>query len=140
MRYNTTTDKRREVQAMKNSKSSLKNRLYEAMTIRGKKAVDLTRDLGIPKSAVSQYLSGKSQNMDSERLYTIAKYLDVDEPWLLGFDVPMERTTETKKEQSTEFDGLSENRKALIDFVMSVSDAKAEKFLRLLQSIEEVDL
>lgn len=76
---------------MENSKSSLKSRLYEAMTIRGKKAVDLTRDLDIPKSAVSQYLSGKSQNMDSSRLYAIAKYLDVSEPWLLGYDVPMER-------------------------------------------------
>ena len=58
---------------MENSKSSLKNRLYEAMSIKGKKAVDLTRDLQIPKSAVSQYLSGKSQNMDYERLYAIAK-------------------------------------------------------------------
>ena len=76
---------------MENSKSSLKSRLYEAMTIRGKKAVDLTRDLDIPKSAVSQYLSGKSQNMDSARLYAIAKYLDVSEPWLLGYDVPLER-------------------------------------------------
>ena len=76
---------------MENSKSSLKSRLYEAMTIRGKKAVDLTRELDIPKSAVSQYLSGKSQNMDSARLYAIAKYLDVSEPWLLGYDVPMER-------------------------------------------------
>lgn len=76
---------------MENSKSSLKSRLYEAMTIRGKKAVNLTRDLDIPKSAVSQYLSGKSQNMDSARLYAIAKYLDVSEPWLLGYDVPMER-------------------------------------------------
>lgn len=96
MRYNTTNNTGREVQAMENSKSSLKTRLYEAMTIRGKKAVDLTRDLQIPKSAVSQYLSGKSQNMDSERLYAIAKYLDVDEPWLLGYDVPM-KTTEAKK-------------------------------------------
>lgn len=76
---------------MENSKCSLKDRLYEAMAIRGKKAVDLTRDLKIPKSAVSQYLSGKSQSMDSKRLYAIAKYLDVDEPWLIGYDVPMER-------------------------------------------------
>ena len=65
---------------MESSKCSLKDRLYEAMAIRGKKAVDLTRDLKIPKSAISQYLSGKSQNMDSERLYKIALYLDVAEP------------------------------------------------------------
>lgn len=77
---------------MENSKCSLQYRLYEAMSAKGKKAVDLTRDLHIPKSAISQYLSGKSQKMDSERLYKIALYLDVSEPWLLGYDVPMERT------------------------------------------------
>ena len=120
---------------MENSKSSLKNRLYEAMTIRGKKAVDLTRDLQIPKSAVSQYLSGKSQNMDSERLYAIAKYLDVDEPWLLGYDVPMKSDTDTKK-QPTEFDGLSEKRKAFIDKVMQMSDAELDRLDKILSLVE----
>ena len=121
---------------MENSKSSLKNRLYEAMTARGKKAVDLTRDLGIPKSAVSQYLSGKSQSMDSERLYAIAKYLDVDEPWLLGFDVPMKSNTETKKEQPTEFDGLSDKKKAFIDKVMQMSDAELDRLDQILALVE----
>ena len=76
---------------MENSKCSLKYRLYEAMVAKGKMAADLARDLQIPKSAISQYLSGKSQNMDSERLYKIAIYLDVSEPWLMGYDVPMEK-------------------------------------------------
>ena len=113
MRYNTTNNTGREVQAMENSKCSLKYRLYEAMAAKGKKAADLARDLQIPKSAISQYLSGKSQNMDSERLHKIASYLDVSEPWLMGYDVPMERQVETKKEQPTETDGLSEKQKAL---------------------------
>ncbi len=123
---------------MENSKSSLKNRLYEAMTIRGKKAVDLTRDLDIPKSAVSQYLSGKSQKMDSERLYAIARYLDVDEPWLLGYDVPMERPTETKK-QPTEFDGLSERKKAFIYKVMQMSEADLDKLDKILSLVENTE-
>ena len=121
---------------MENSKSSLKNRLYEAMTARGKKAVDITRDLGIPKSAVSQYLSGKSQNMDSERLYAIAKYLDVDEPWLLGFDVPMKSTTETKKEQPIEYDRLPENRKEFIYKVAQMSDAEFDRLTQILSLVE----
>lgn len=77
-------------------KAELKDRLKEALEIREKKAVDLVRDLKIPKSAVSQYLSGKSQNMDSERLYLICKYLNVSEPWMMGYDIPMERNTEKK--------------------------------------------
>ena len=121
---------------MENSKSSLKTRLYEAMTIRGKKAVDLTRDLEIPKSAVSQYLSGKSQKMDSERLYAIAKYLDVDEPWLLGYDVPMKSDTETKKEQPTEYDGLSDKKKAFIDKVMHMSDVELDRLDKILSLVE----
>jgi transcriptional regulator with XRE-family HTH domain len=136
MRYNTTNDKGREVQAMENSKSSLKNRLYEAMTIRGKKAVDLTRDLDIPKSAVSQYLSGKSQKMDSERLYAIAKYLDVDEPWLLGYDVPMKSNTEAKKEQPTEYDGLSNNLKELIEQLKELPEDKIQMLLQVAKSIK----
>ena len=121
---------------MENSKSSLKSRLYEAMTIRGKKAVDLTRDLEIPKSAVSQYLSGKSQKMDSERLYAIAKYLDVDEPWLLGYDVPMKSNTETKKEQPTGYDGLSDKKKAFISKVMQMSDAELDRLDQILSLVE----
>ena len=65
--------------------------------IREKKAADLVKALDIPKSAVSQYLSGKSQKMPSERLYSICKYLNVSEPWLLGYDVPMERGFIEKK-------------------------------------------
>lgn len=76
--------------------SELKDRLKYALTIREKKAVDLSRDLGIPKSAVSQYLSGRSQNMDSKRLYSICKYLNVSEPWMLGYDVNMEREVEKR--------------------------------------------
>lgn len=121
---------------MENSKSSLKNRLYEAMTIRGKKAADLVRDLEIPKSAVSQYLSGKSQKMDSERLYSISKYLDVDEPWLLGYDVPMKSGAETKKEQPTGFDGLSDKKKAFIDKVMQMSDAELDRLDQILALVE----
>lgn len=69
----------------------LKNRLQFALDLREKKASDLSKDLNIPKSAISQYLSGKSQKMDSKRLYSICNYLDVSEPWMLGFDVPMEK-------------------------------------------------
>ena len=87
---------------MQEKKAELKDRLQEALYVREKKAVDLVRDLKIPKSAVSQYLSGKSQNMDSERLYSICKYLNVSEPWMLGFDVPMERHLQKIEENPVE--------------------------------------
>ena len=79
---------------MNKQKSTLKDKLNEALILRCKKAADLTKDLNIPKSAISQYLSGKSQNMDTDRLQKIAAYLKVNEPWLLGYDVPMEISEE----------------------------------------------
>ena len=74
----------------------LKNRLREAMQLRGMKAVDLCECTGIPKGAVSYYLSGKSQPK-ADRVYLLSKALGVSEAWLVGFDVPRERTAEQKK-------------------------------------------
>ena len=74
----------------------LKNRLREAMQIRGMKAVDLCEKTGIPKGAISYYLAGKSQPK-ADRVYLLGKALEVSEAWLMGFDVPRERTAEQKK-------------------------------------------
>ena len=80
-----------------NGKAELKDRLQKALDIREKKAVDIARNLNIPKSAISQYLSGNRIIKDSKRIYSIAKYLDVSEAWLMGYDVPMERPMEQKE-------------------------------------------
>lgn len=81
---------------MKMPIAEIKDRLQLALDLNNKKAVDLANDLDIPKSAVSQYLSGKSKNMDSRRLYKICSYLNVSEAWMMGFDVPIERQEMTK--------------------------------------------
>ena len=81
---------------MKAPVAELKTRLQTAMDMNNKKSVDLVNDLGIPKSAMSQYLSGKSKDMDSKRLYKICSYLNVSEAWMMGFDVPMERAVVQK--------------------------------------------
>lgn len=82
---------------MNNPNEELRVRLKKALDIREKKAVDLAKDLNIPKSAISQYLSGKSKTIPSPRLYAICKYLDVSEPWIMGFNVPMERPAAQKE-------------------------------------------
>ena len=101
------------------------------MTAKGKKAVDLTRDLQIPKSAVSQYLSGKSQNMDSERLHKIALYLDVSEPWLMGYDVPKER--ETKKAAPEVGSGIGEAKAKLFEMAENCTEEDAERLVQMME-------
>lgn len=78
------------------NKKELCDRLQEAMSIRGLRAVDIVEKTGIPKGTISYYISGKTEPK-SDRLYLIAQALDVSEAWLLGYDVPMARTIEQKK-------------------------------------------
>lgn len=94
-------------------KAELKDRLKQAMDYRNLKAVDLVERGDIPKSAMSYYLSGRSKPKD-DRLYILAKLLDVSEGWLLGYDVPMERTPEQK--DLDELAALSERIKKEAEF------------------------
>lgn len=81
---------------MKDYSEALSNRLRAAMKLRKLRAVDLSDKTGIPKGAISYYTSGKSKPK-ADRLYLIAQALDVSEAWLLGYDVPMTRTDNQKK-------------------------------------------
>jgi transcriptional regulator with XRE-family HTH domain len=66
-------------------------RLNKAMKIRGLKQIDLVEKTGLAKSAISQYCSGKI-NATQTPLHLIAKALSVNEGWLMGYDIEMERT------------------------------------------------
>lgn len=74
----------------------LQDRLKEALSVRGMKAIDLSEKLDISRGTISYYLSGKS-SPKADRLNQICSILSVSEAWMLGYDVPMERTTEQKK-------------------------------------------
>lgn len=106
---------------MKNGRerqSALKNRLTEALDIRGMKASELCEKTGIPKGAISYYKAGKSQPK-ADRLYSISVALNVSEAWLLGYDVPMERTAEQKK--NDQLAGLIVRMRSDTDFFEAVS-------------------
>lgn len=71
-------------------KAETKDRIKEAMEIREIKQADLVEKTGIDKGQMSSYLSGKYKPKQ-RNLNLIAQALSVDEAWLMGFDVPMER-------------------------------------------------
>lgn len=77
-------------------KASFKERLKTAMTIRKKTSTDVCNATGIAKSTFSQWLSGRNE-AKADRVHAIAKYLNVNEAWLIGYDVPMDRTPMQKK-------------------------------------------
>lgn len=69
-------------------------RLKKAMQIRNIKAIELSEKAQLPKSAISQYLSGLYE-AKQKSIFKLAKVLDVSEGWLMGLDVPMERNIKT---------------------------------------------
>lgn len=84
-------------------------RLKEAMQIRGINQTELCSLTGIPKSAMSQYLSGTFKPKQ-QRTYLIAKALNVNEAWLMGYDdISMEtikKPTEPLTELTAQFDNI----------------------------------
>lgn len=64
-------------------------RLKKAMKLRNISQKELCEKTGIPKSAMSQYVSG-SFKPKQDRTYLIAKALDVSIAWLLGRDAPID--------------------------------------------------
>lgn len=77
-------------------KAELKDRLREALEDNKMKPIELSEKTGIPKSMISYYLSGKSIPK-SDRIYKISLALEINEAWLMGYDVPKTRSEGQKK-------------------------------------------
>lgn len=69
--------------------ADIKDRLTSALRIRNMTPKELSNKTNIPKSSISQYMSGYAKPKD-ERLYLMSQALNVDPTWLLGYDVEME--------------------------------------------------
>ena len=92
-------------------KESCAERLRQALAARKMRQADLCQRTGIPKSAISQYLSGAFEPKQ-DRVAILARALNVQEAWLMGFNVPMERD-EPAPDVSTEESALLERFRQL---------------------------
>lgn len=83
---------------------SFADRLRILVNESGKKQSEICAGTGIEKGLLSHYLTG-DYKAKSRRLHILAKYFDVSEAWLMGFDVPRERTqTDEQTAQNMELD------------------------------------
>lgn len=80
---------------MSEQKASCAERIKEGLKLRGMKQQDLVKLTGIGKSGISQYCSGKFVPRQNAT-HAIAKALNVSEAWLMGFDVPIQRSEAIK--------------------------------------------
>lgn len=90
--------------------ATIAQRINEALNIRNLKQADLVRMTGIGKSSISTYLSGE-YDPKQRNIYKIAAALNVNEAWLMGYDVPMEKEKPTPVAE----DGLNASAKTILE-------------------------
>ncbi len=79
---------------------SFASRLKTAISYRKTTAAEVSRQTGIPTSMLSDYINGKFKPKQ-DKTYKIAKALDVNPTWLLGYPdtemLPEEKNEEDEK-------------------------------------------
>ena len=109
---------------------TLYDRIQELCKSKGVSGSRMCLDLGLSKSTLSDIKSGRKKGVSTATAQKIASYFNVSVGFLLG---------EEKEKPTVIDDGISEKRKALIDFAKSVPEDKAELVLKVIQSIVEAD-
>jgi transcriptional regulator with XRE-family HTH domain len=95
------------------------------------KQSELCAKTKIPKSAMSQYISGAFEPKQ-DRIYLIARALSVSEAWLMGYDVPMERQ-DPKKNPSPDKVELNDGEKLLLDLFRKIPEDKQGLVLQMIR-------
>lgn len=70
--------------------ANFSDRLKELMRIKGCSQSDISRSTGISASSISHYVNGHWEGKQ-DVIYAIATIYGIDEAWLMGYDVPMEK-------------------------------------------------
>lgn len=89
---------------------------------------ELEKITGIKKSSLQRYASGVTAKIPLDVIEKLSVAFGVSQEYIMGWDY---------KEKPTYEGELSESRKQLIDFAMSVSEEKAELLLRIMKTIAE---
>lgn len=84
---------------------TFQNRLNYAIAHREISAADLAKISGISEAAISNYKSGKYK-ATQRNLEKLSNALNVSIPWLMGADVPMERTTHSQPRMDIDFSSI----------------------------------
>lgn len=107
--------------------STTSKRIQEGMELRGLKQADLVERTGISKGALSSYISGRYVPKQNNT-FLIAKALNVNEAWLMGADVPMERIDTTAENQTRD-------QKELNEIYIQLSSNNRERVLTYSKSL-----
>jgi transcriptional regulator with XRE-family HTH domain len=103
-------------------------RIAKALEINGMKQAELCKLAKVPKSSLSLYLSGAYEPKQN-RIYDMARVLNVNEAWLMGYDVPMERQEKNSPNEPT----LTEGEKMVLELFRKIPEDRQAEALDLLR-------
>jgi transcriptional regulator with XRE-family HTH domain len=102
----------------------IKERLLEAMRVRGMNATELASKSGLAKSSVSRYLSGENIPR-SIAIGKMAKALNVSPAWILGYNLTMEG----EEIKNVELEKLTpENQTRLFAYYQALLDSQGDEY------------
>ena len=107
---------------------NLYNNIISLCEERGIKGGKMCTDIGMSKGILTDLKMGRQTGISAANAQKIASYFGVSVGYILGEE-------DEKKEQSTEFDGLSKDVKELIE---NVKDLPAEQVHALLQIAKSI--
>ena len=121
-------------------KSNTSQRLKQIMSEKNLRQADILRaaepyckryGIKLAKNDLSQYVNGKVEP-GQEKLTILGLALGVSEAWLMGYDVHQER--DDKEEHPTGYDGMSEDRQAMLDLIDNLSDDQVHRLLHIARA------
>lgn len=112
--------------------STTPERIKQALSNAGMKQVELSKLTGIDKGSISNYLAGRYEPK-ADAINKMAKALNVNEMWLWGYDVQMERET-SQKSNSPDKLALTEGEQVLLDLFKKVPEDKQKIVIEMIRA------
>lgn len=119
-------------------------RIKEGMKLRNLKQIDIIEKTGINKGALSSYIAG-TYEPKQRNIYKIAKVLDVNEAWLMGYDVPMERMSEEMQEYKEKMKAFAKewnlkfNEKKLVTDYRKLNEEGQKEALKQVENLTYIN-
>lgn len=109
---------------------TISKRIKEGLQLRDMKQTDLVNLTGITKGALSSYISG-AYEPKQRNIYKIAKALNVNEAWLMGYDVPMAR-------ENSDTTNLNDKATILLNSFNKLNEDGKDEAIKRVQELTEL--
>lgn len=98
---------------------TFKNRINNELKAKNTNAFRVSKLLGIPRTTMREYVTGRYEPK-LENLEKLARYFNVEQKWLLGYDVPKKINEEYKNMLISKISSMTENQLKQLNNVIDI--------------------